>query len=521
MFENKDQPTIATLTKNLTPLLPEKIGPYKVDSLFKKGGMSILYLAIHPETKRPVILKVLSPKYIQSKEMVDRFIKEAEIIKLFNHPNIIKLYSEGTWEGGFYIAMEFIQGVSLKQFLLEKSFTSQKALEIILQVSYAICHLHSHGIIHRDLKPENIIITDTGQIKVIDFGIAQILKKEEERITIKKRIMGTPSYMSPEQKEDPKNVSYSSDIFSLGVITYELILGKLSHGILHLMLIPKKLRAILEKALKIDPKERYQDIVDFITDISEYLKYHDIKEEKEDEEKFDEIYSSLKSIEDLLIPKKFDSWKNIEIAIAKETQLALNDTYVDFFKLKDNIFAIAIIKTEKKDLKSFMHLAIFRGYLKMAIDSFSKKNEFRPSVILNELNQIICKDNLNEKFIVNFVVLKADTDELFYAFSEENSGFSINTSTMKVSSFEKTDNILGKDPNKSYNDSTILFKISNRLVLTSNPIDPTKKELFEKHLLDSSVFSSSEQLDKIVSAFNNFSSKKDKLNVIICLQRLH
>ena len=119
----------------------------------------------------------------------------------------------------------------------------RRALEIILQVAYALLHLHSHGVIHRDLKPENILITEEGEIKVIDFGIAQ-LHEEEKNVTDADRFLGTPNYMSPEQKEDPSSVTFSSDIYSLGVILYELILGKLSFGIINLIALPKGLKKI-------------------------------------------------------------------------------------------------------------------------------------------------------------------------------------------------------------------------------------------------------------------------------------
>src|SRR5690606_36400224 len=105
---------------------------------------------------------------------IKQFLKEAEIIALSNHPNIVKLYGQGEWEKGLYIAMEFIQGVSLTQFILQNSLSIKRSLEILLQVAYALLHLHSHGVIHRDLKPENILITENGGVKVIDFGIAQL-----------------------------------------------------------------------------------------------------------------------------------------------------------------------------------------------------------------------------------------------------------------------------------------------------------------------------------------------------------
>ncbi|MBN2479995.1 MAG: protein kinase [Parachlamydiales bacterium] len=517
------QPTLPTLTAKQAPLIVDKIGPYKIDSLFKKGGMSFLYLGVHPETKRPIIVKVLSPAFIKSKEIVERFIKEAEIIKLSNHPNIIKLYGQGEWDNGFYIAMEFIQGVSLKQFLLEKTLTLTKALEIILQVSYALCHLHTHGIIHRDLKPENILITESGQIKVIDFGIAQIIKEKKDNIPAKKRFMGTPTYMSPEQKQNPNNVSFSSDIFSLGIITYELVLGKLSHGIIHLSLIPKNLRKILEKALKIDPKERYQDIVDFITDVSEYLKYHEEKEDKTEEEKFDEVYESLIKTNDFLLPKKMPEWKKFELHVASEKIFTIEDSkYLDFFKIKENVFAIFFAKPKQKSLLSFLNLLTFRGYAKMIMDLYSKKDHTSPSEILNELNISIFKDVMGEQFFSNLIIIDLNKDQLSYSFCAESNVLIVDTSIPKIIPLGKSKDFLGEDENVLFDDTVYNFKIGSRLILYSNEIDEKKQKAFEKLILENVLFSPKNQAETILYNFKNFSIKKQNTsNLVFCMQRIY
>jgi len=204
--------------------IPKQIGPYKIESLLNKGGMSVLFLGAHPETAEPIVIKVLVPKYLKNKEMVNRFLNEAQIIGMASHPNIVRLYGQGEWEKGLYIAMEFIRGISLRQFIQKKSLSNKRALEIVLQVAYALSHLHTHGVIHRDLKPENILITESGDIKVIDFGIAQLQGTVgAERITQRKRMMGTPVYRSPEQKENPSHDSFSSDRYSLGIIMYAQI----------------------------------------------------------------------------------------------------------------------------------------------------------------------------------------------------------------------------------------------------------------------------------------------------------
>jgi len=249
--------------------LPNFIGPYKIEALLDTGHISHLYLALDPKTHKPVVVKVLADSLRQNKAMLERFLKEAKIITMVSHPNVVELIDQGSWEGGIYIAMEFIHGISLKKPILQNTFSEKKALQIALQVGYALCHLHAHGIIHRDLKPENILLTNSGDVKVIDFGIAMLFDSTlaPSRITF----MGTPDYMSPEQKKNPHNVSFNTDIYALGVVTYELLIGRLSCGILQYELLPKHLRAAIKKATDPDPAKRTQDIVDFIAEIVQYL----------------------------------------------------------------------------------------------------------------------------------------------------------------------------------------------------------------------------------------------------------
>lgn len=195
--------------------MPKQIGGYQIESILNKGGMSLLYLGIHPVTHDPLAVKVLLSEHVSHPEMVGRFMREAEIIELTDHPNIVKLYGHGKWEEGVYIAMEFIQGISLRQMILQQAMSLKRALEIVQQISHALTHLHVHGIIHRDLKPENILLTAQGGVKVIDFGISQIYTEE---VRNGGRFVGTPVYMSPEQQKDPLNISFSTDIFALGMI---------------------------------------------------------------------------------------------------------------------------------------------------------------------------------------------------------------------------------------------------------------------------------------------------------------
>ncbi|MCB1149350.1 MAG: serine/threonine protein kinase, partial [Chlamydiia bacterium] len=286
---------------------PATIAGFKIDSILEEGGMSLVYLATHPDTGELITLKVLSPDFLDNEEILARFLKEASIIAMADHPNIVKLYTQGKWEGGLYIAMEYIPGISLHEMLKTTTLSLRKALEITLEVAYALCHLHSFGVIHRDLKPENILVGKNGHVKVIDFGIAQVMTEKGTSGTGRRRIIGTPVYMSPEQQKDPESVTYASDIYSLGIIAYELVLGKLSSGKVHLSLVPTKLQSILAKCLAKNPDERYQDVVDLIADLSLFMNEETVGENRNPAAMLEELFEEMKSAREDLVHKNSEA----------------------------------------------------------------------------------------------------------------------------------------------------------------------------------------------------------------------
>jgi len=350
------------------PIVPKQIGPYKIEILLRHGGMSNIYLGTDPKTKEPLIIKSLLPKFLSQSDIVEQFLREAEIIALADHPNIVKMYAHGEWEGGHYIAMEFVSGISLRQYILQKPLSLKKSLEIVLDISYALCHLHAHGVIHRDLKPENILISDDDNVKVIDFGIAQLLSDTEESLEqTDKRTIGTPIYMSPEQQENPEAVSYPSDIYSLGIIAYELVLGKLSYGQLHLSLMPKGLQKILNKTLQPHPEDRYQDIVDLIGDLSAYLASENFYKDSSVGDRLSDLSDSFKRAQRILQPAAAPDWPGLNLGMAAFNSIEPNGNYIDFLQLAD----FAEIRTSKppKDSSSLTRYAILLG------ESLSKNAE--------------------------------------------------------------------------------------------------------------------------------------------------
>jgi serine/threonine protein kinase len=403
-----------TLIQETTPAtdrppesLPKKIGAYKIESLLNKGGMSLLYLGIHPETHEPVAVKVLSSKYVSHAEMVERFFKEASIIEITNHPNIVQLFGQGKWEGGVYIAMEFIQGISLRQMILQEAMSLKRSLEIVLQISYALLHLHSHGIIHRDLKPENILLTAQGGVKVIDFGISQLYT--EKAMEREQRLLGTPVYMSPEQRENPQNVSFATDIYALGIITYELVLGKLSHGVIHLSMMPRGLQKILAKALQPKPEERYEDVIDFVYVLSGYLASEELKKDMRGSDYLGELNENLKDAQVILIPKALPRWPRFEMALSSNASTAVSSVYYDFFQTRENVFNIVMGESLKTGVEGLLHIAILKGMVR----ALSGNSEGQVTFV-QHLNARIFEANLGEHFSFALLALYPAEERLSY-----------------------------------------------------------------------------------------------------------
>ncbi|MCC5832922.1 MAG: protein kinase [Chlamydiales bacterium] len=378
--------------------LPHRIGGYKIESFLGKGGMTVLYLGIHPETHEPIAIKVLSSKYVSHPEMVESFMREAEIIELTNHPNIVKLYGHGKWEGGVYIAMEFIQGISLRQMILQEAMSLKRALEVVIQIGHALTHLHAHGVIHRDLKPENVLLTAQGGVKVIDFGISQIYTEKITPSNI--RVMGTPIYMSPEQRENPFNVDFSTDVYALGIITYELVLGRLSHGVVHLSNVPRGLQKILARALQPKPKERFDDIVEFIQEVSAYLTSDELRRDMRGSDYLGEFSERLREAQTLLVPRRLPEWRRVEMGFASNCSTALSSVYYDFFQPRDGVYSLVMGESLTTGVEGLLQVAMLKGMVRALAHAID-----RPPDFVRTLNTRIFEEGNGQNFSFSLLTL--------------------------------------------------------------------------------------------------------------------
>ncbi len=262
---------------------------YEIESLIARGGMAEVYLARDLQLDRRVAVKILFPEYAREQSFVDRFRREAQSAANLNHPNIVAIYDWGQSEGTYFIVMEYVKGQSLRELLNENGpLDSDDIAEYSTDIAAGLAYAHQHGVVHRDIKPGNVLITDQGKVKVTDFGIARA--GTSESLTQTGSVMGTATYFSPEQAQG-YNVDGRSDIYSLGVVMYELATGvapfvadtPIAVAFKHVSekLVPpsvrnpeiaKDLEAIICKCLEKDPDKRYTNANDVHDDCIRFLR---------------------------------------------------------------------------------------------------------------------------------------------------------------------------------------------------------------------------------------------------------
>jgi serine/threonine protein kinase len=238
-----------------------------------RGGMGVVYKARHSRLNRLVALKILAPEKERDQRFAARFTHEAQALARLNHPSIVGVYDFGETDGFYYLLMEFVDGVSLRHLLHSKTLTPEQALAVVPEICEALQYAHERAVVHRDIKPENLLVDKAGKVKIADFGIAKIVRHETGRsaLTQDQQVMGTPHYMAPEQVEHPDRVDHRADIYSLGVVFYEMLTGELPLGKFQLPSRKAKLDARLDdvvlKALEKEPELRYQQAVQVKTDL--------------------------------------------------------------------------------------------------------------------------------------------------------------------------------------------------------------------------------------------------------------
>ncbi len=252
--------------------LAAKFPQLEILELLGRGGMGAVYKARQKELDRIVALKILPPQIGDDPAFAQRFAREARALAKLNHSNIVTLYEFGRADGLFFFLMEFVDGVTLRRLLQSGRVEPREALAIVPQICDALQYAHDHGIVHRDIKPENILMDRRGRVKVADFGLAKLVgipdsagSKEspvsQQELTQADKVMGTPDYMAPEQRERPNEVDHRADIYALGVVFYQMLTGELPGMTVappsRKVQIDVRLDEVVLRALEKNPERRY------------------------------------------------------------------------------------------------------------------------------------------------------------------------------------------------------------------------------------------------------------------------
>lgn len=246
----------------ITGLFPQ----LEIIELLGQGGMGVVYKARQPQLDRLVALKILLPEVGKDPQFAERFSREARALAKLNHPNIVAVYDFGQIGGLYYFIMEYVDGTNLRQMERKEKLSSAQALGIIPKICDALQYAHDEGVVHRDIKPENILVDKKGRIKIADFGLAKLVGKKSTdfSITMSNMVMGTPHYMAPEQMEHPTEVDHRADIYSLGVVLYEMLTGELPIGRFALpsqkVHVDVRLDEVVIRTLEKEPERRYQQV---------------------------------------------------------------------------------------------------------------------------------------------------------------------------------------------------------------------------------------------------------------------
>lgn len=274
-------------------------GRYLIESLIGVGGMANVYRGRDIRTGNGIAVKVLKEEFLDNEELVRRFKNESKAISILDHPNIVKVYDVSVTDQLQYIVMEYIDGITLKEYLKQRggALTWKEVVHFATQVLSALDHAHSKGIVHRDVKPQNIMLQADGSIKMMDFGIARFSRAQSQ--TVSDKAIGSVHYISPEQAKGDRTDA-RTDIYSVGVMLYEMLSGRLpfdgtgtvSIAIMQISekpkplaqiapTVPEGLRQITEKAMEKDPAARYQSAAEMLAAIRAFKQNPSIRFEYE------------------------------------------------------------------------------------------------------------------------------------------------------------------------------------------------------------------------------------------------
>ncbi len=403
----------------------QKIGDFRLVKKVGQGGMGSVYLAHQISLDRRCALKVMSSELSKRKDFVDRFIREARVGAKLEHPNVVRCYAVGDHKGMYYAALEFIDGSSMQDWINTlKKLSVGDAVHVIIVCAQALGFAHKMNVIHRDIKPDNILVTKNGAVKVADLGLAKAID-EDQSMTQSGTGLGTPLYMPPEQARNAKYVDQRSDIYALGATLYRFLTGVPPYkadSTMELILakerskyipaaklnkeIPERLDLIIDKMMAKDPKHRYQNCDELLTDLMPLGLENPSLSFIDSDEK---VILGMNSASGLQSSPSMTNAKNIEreINIPKTSREEAREQHIAAAKLDGKTWRVCFKdRTGKEQVKKMTTDQIHRGLATDLLDETARitKNPKVPMVAIgsvqefkNQVGEILMKKQDGKK----------------------------------------------------------------------------------------------------------------------------
>ena len=480
-----------------------KIGDYTVIKQIGFGGMGIIIKASAPDSSF-VALKVIKSEHINSKAMVKRFLKEMKISSMLKHKNIASFLGGGVDEyGRNYFAMKFIDGVNLHDLLEKNAISLNLALNIFTQLCTGLEYAHSQNIIHRDIKPENIIINKDGVVKIIDFGIARVDKKDTSSLTLTNVIMGSPIYMSPEQKSDFKHVDLRTDIYAAGAVFYEMLSGAMPGGLLRIDIIPEHLRSIVEKSIAYEVDKRYSSAGDILQDLNAYRNNKNFEKDQQAIRKIEDNVKLRQVLIRSFYPESIPDVAGLDIADFYIPAEGIGGNYYDYIKIDEMHTAILVGNIfENVDVEAALFLAMLRSVFRVIATESTD-----PGITFKKLNNFLSTERFNTFALFSYMIFNSKTKEVSIASAGYRPIMILRKGGKEFIEIKCDDVALGMIENYDYETIRMNLKKGDMILLSSDGVGKTvnrEGEFFgDSKLADFVIANTEEECGCVVEGIKN------------------
>lgn len=434
---------------------------YKLERELGYGGMGRVFLAVNARNET-VAIKALHPKAMMEPRLIDLFNHEMAIAAKLDHPNIVRILDAGCAGDCRYCVMEFVSGESVRNLLNSNRLDVAKTLSIIKQVGEALIYAHSHQVIHRDIKPDNIMIMATGLAKVIDFGIAH--EEEDLAQSISTRVvMGSPSYMSPEQGRSDPNIDHRTDIYSLGVTFYEMLSGNLPAGLLRLDLLPAGLREIIVKAMAYNPQDRYHSVQAMLADIASFEATGAVESAQTVLDQVAESDRLRRVLVEMLYPQQVPISSAFELGHLYLPAAGVGGNYYDFLQLDDRHLGILVGNvSDRPDARSALFLTMIRSIFRLVAHETHD-----PAAVMKRVNALVAAENVDKFAVFSYLVVDLEKRMVTIACAGFRPALLFSSSQHSLAHIQAGGLGLGIDPDADYENETVAIATGDVLLLSS------------------------------------------------------